>query len=243
MTSPVIPGTAPARGPVYPPAIPTSDLPDAGGRTPVERAHRTQQAVAADYSRWRAAHSRDISPDVLKANAGAYAVSNPALQLPAVLDAVKQDSDAASAKVNDLIKGNRVPDDNVADQIAAQRYSSKWQRRLDALDGPKAVAAAQDLVNGASGPEIVVLSEELGDYLVSRNLPVGWLPDALAKVIPGVAEASADAILKARQHAVVTANHQRLQHAMESDLAAPPLIDPTTVTSTPYSDVYSDGSA
>ena len=31
--------------PVYPPPIPTAELPDAGGKTPAERAFRTRQAV------------------------------------------------------------------------------------------------------------------------------------------------------------------------------------------------------
>ncbi len=123
-----LPGTRPARR-VYPPPIPTSDLPDPGGRTPVERAHRTQQAVAADYTRWRAAHSKDISPDVLKANAGAYGVSNPALALPGVLDAVKADAEGSAKRVNDLIKSNRVGDD-VASQLAATRFWAGRRGRL-----------------------------------------------------------------------------------------------------------------
>lgn len=236
-----LPGTRPARR-VYPPPIPTSDLPDPGGRTPVERAHRTQQAVAADYTRWRAAHSKDISPDVLKANAGAYGVSNPALALPGVLDAVKADAEGSAKRVNDLIKSNRVGDD-VASQLAATRFWARAQRTLDAQRyGAKVVAAAQNLVATASAAEIPVLAEELSDYLASRSIPTGWLSAALASKIPGLADASADATLKARQHAVVAANHQKLFKAIQSDTAVPQLIDPSTMTSQPYSDGYSNSS-
>ena len=42
--------------PVYPPPVPVGPVPDPGGATPVEHAFRTQQAVSAAYTRWRAAH-------------------------------------------------------------------------------------------------------------------------------------------------------------------------------------------
>ena len=235
MSSPTLPGTKPTR-PSFPPPIPTWDLPDPGGATPQEHAHRTQKAVAADYTRWRAAHSRDIDPNVLKANAGAYSVSNPATQLPGVLDAVRQDSEDANRHVNDLVKGNRVGDD-IASQLAAQRFWARAQRSLDATkDGAKAVAAARDLVNTTEDNQIPVLSEELASYLASRSLPTGWLTEALAQRIPGLAEAASDAILKARQYAVLQANHQKLQKAFDADVDAPPLLDPADQTSQPYSD-------
>ena len=235
MTSPALPGTKPSR-PVYPPPVPTGQLPDAGGRTAAEHAHRTQQAVADLYTRWRAAHSRDIDPNYLKDNAGAFSVSDAALQLPDVLDAVRQDSDDANRKVNDLITSQRVGDD-VASQIAAQRYWSRAQRTLDAQrDGAKAVAAARDLVDSASDNQVPVLAEELSSYLASRSLPTDWLSGALANKIPGLAEARADAIVKARQLALVHHNHRALSDAIAKDTAAPKLLNPNDVTAEPYRD-------
>jgi hypothetical protein len=172
----------PAR-PAYPPPIPSGFI-DFRGKTPVERALRTQQAVADQYSRWRAAHSKDIDPDVLKDNAGAFQVSDAALALQPALEAVQADAKAASSRVNDLLKGTRVGDD-VASQIAAQRYWNRTQRTLDAItDTPKVVAAAQDLVAHADDKAVPVIAEELSSYLASRNAPTGWLPDALASKIP-----------------------------------------------------------
>lgn len=46
-TSTAIPGTRPSR-PAYPPPVPVGFI-DPGGTTPVEHAHRTQQAVAQQY--------------------------------------------------------------------------------------------------------------------------------------------------------------------------------------------------
>jgi len=226
------PGTKPSRI-SYPPPVPTGFV-DPGGKTPVEKALRTQQAVAELYSRWRAAHPSGIDPDVLKNNAGAFSVSDAALALQPALDAVKAYSDAASKKVSDLIDGQKVGDD-VASQIAAQRFWDRSRRTLDSIkDGSKAVAAAQNLVANASGDQIPVLVEELSDYLAQRNLPAGWLPDALSQKIPGLSDAQADATLKARQHAVLAQNHHALTNAIEKDLAAPPLLDPSQVSAEPY---------
>jgi hypothetical protein len=239
MTS-ALPGTKPSR-PSYPPPIPTSDLPDQGGATPQIAAHRTQLAVKADYERWRAAHSPDISPDILKSNSGAYAVSNPALQLQGVLDAAKQDSEDANRKANDLIKGTRVGDD-VASQLAAQRYWARAQRTFDAQSsGSKAVAAARNLIDSASGAEIPVLAEELSSYLASRSLPTDWLAGALAAGIPGLSDATAEAAVKAKQHAILQRNHQALTDAFQKDVPAPQLLSPDIATSTPYSDGYTGG--
>jgi hypothetical protein len=65
-------------------------------------------------------------------------------------------------------------------------------------------------------------------------VPTGWLPDALAHSIPGLADASADAIVKARQLVVLQHNHQALIAAMEKDFATTQLLDPTQVTAEPY---------
>ena len=80
------PTVRPAR-PAYPPPIPSGFI-DPGGKTPVEKALRTQAAVHKIYSDWRAAHSKDIDPDVLKRNAGAFSVSDAALALPEAVRAV-----------------------------------------------------------------------------------------------------------------------------------------------------------
>jgi hypothetical protein len=60
--------------------------------------------------------------------------------------------------------------------------------------------------------------------------------DALSNRIPGLAEAQADKILKARQHDVVAMNDDLLANAMVKDLNPPPLLDPFSdaVNSTPY---------
>jgi hypothetical protein len=113
------PTVRPAR-PAYPPPIPSGFI-DPGGHTPVEHALRTQQAVADQYARWRAAHSKDIDPQVLKDNASAFSVSDAALALPEAMRGVLDDSDAATKKVNDIIKSQKVGDD-VASQIAAQQF-------------------------------------------------------------------------------------------------------------------------
>jgi hypothetical protein len=141
----------------------------------------------------------------LKDNAGLFAVSDAALQLPCAMAAVKDDSDVATKKVNDLIRGTRVSDD-VASQLAADRYWRRTQRTLDSIKDPaKLVAAAQDVIANADDQTVPVLTAELGDYHATRNVPTGWMPDALADKVPGLADASADAITKARQYAVPAA--------------------------------------
>jgi hypothetical protein len=134
---------------------------------------------------------------------------------------VRQDADAATKKVNDLVKG--IPfGDEVASQIAAQRFWARAQRTLDSIkDTPKVVAAAQDLVANADDAQVTVLVEELGDYLASRNVPIGWLPDAPASKVPGLSDAATDAIRKAKQHAILLQNHNALTNAFAKDIAAP----------------------
>jgi hypothetical protein len=232
MTFGVLPGTRPSR-PAYPPPVPVGFV-DPGGHTPVEKALRTQQAVADQYTAWRAAHSPNIDPDVLKDNAGAFQVSDAALALAPALNAVKADADAATSKVNDLISDTRVGDD-VASQIAAQRWWSRAQRTLDSIKDPaKVAAAARDLVANADDKAVPVIAEELPDYLASRNVPAGWLPEVLADRVPGLSDAKANATLKARQHAILQQNHNALTHAFAKDTAAPQLIDPAMATAQPY---------
>lgn len=228
-----IPGTRPARR-VHVPPVPNGTLPDPGGRDAAERAHRLQRQTADLYARWRASFPAGIDPNELKDAAGQFAYSDAALALPDALAAVKDDADAATKKVSDLIKGTRVGDD-VASQIAAERYWRRSERTLDSIkDLSKLTAAARDLIAGADAKTVPVLAEELADYLATRNVPTGWLPDALADKVPGLADASAQAITKARQYAVLQRNHQALTNAMAKDLAVPMLLDPSQVSAQPY---------
>jgi hypothetical protein len=220
--------------PAYPPPVPSGFI-DPGGITPVERALRTQAAVHKQYSDWRAAHSRDIDPDILKSNAGAFQVSDAALALPPVLDAVRADADAAKAKVDGLVSDQKVDASDVAAQLAADRFWRRTERTLDNIkDTSKAVAAAQGLIANADDAQIPVLAEELSSYLASRNVPTGWLTDAMLSRIPGLSDAQADATLKARQAAIVGQNHQNLVRAMEKDTDPAPLLDPYQATSQAY---------
>jgi hypothetical protein len=132
------PTVRPARR-AYPPPIPSGFI-DPGGKTPVERALRTQQPVADQYTAWRAAHSPNIDPDVLKDNAGAFQVSDAALALQPALDAVKADANAAQSKVDDLIKSQKVSND-VEARLAAQSFWHRKERVLHWLPGIHALHA------------------------------------------------------------------------------------------------------
>jgi hypothetical protein len=232
MTQAAMPGTRSAR-PAYPPPLPVGFI-DPGGVTPVERALRTQMAVAQQYSDWRGAHSPDIPPEVLRDNKSAFQVSDAALALPEAMRGVLDDSDAASKRVADLINGQRVGDD-VASQIAAQRYWARAQRTLDSIkDSAKAATAARDLVANADDKAVPVIAEELSDYLASRGIPTGWMAEALSQKIPGLSDAQTAATLAARQAAVLAVNHENLTRAMAKDTAAPPLLDPYRVSAEPY---------
>ena len=224
----------PAR-PDYPPLVRSGPLPDVGGKDPVEHADRYQHAVADDYTDHHQARcSTNIPPEALKATAGAYAVSEAALHLPEVLKAVKQNADDAAAKVNDILRGARVSDDNV-DQVKAQRFWARTQRGLDAIKDPaKLVAAAQAVIANADAADIPTIAEELSEYMASRGVAAGWIPTALATKIPGLAAAQAAAILASRQHAILLQNSNLLRNAMAKDIAAPPLQSPLAVTAEPY---------
>jgi hypothetical protein len=230
----IMPGTKSSRV-AYPPTVPAGFV-DPGGATPADRAYRTQKAVAKAYSDWRAAHSPDISPDVLQRNAGAFAVSDAALALPGVLDAVKDDAKDATRKSLDLVRNNRV-DGDTASQVGAQRFWTRAQRQLESIREPsKVLSAVQDLIDNATDAEIPVLSEELPLYLSTRNVPATALMGALAARIPGLQEAQSDERVKARQHAILQQNHHHLVNAINKDVAAPPLLSPLGVDATPYTD-------
>jgi len=202
--------------------------------TPLSAAHRLQQQTADLYSRWRGSFPDGIDPDELKDAAGQFAYSDAALALPDALSAVESAANAATRRVSDLVKGTRVGAD-VASQLAAQRYWARAQRNLDAAKDPaKVVAAAQNLIANADEGQTRVLAEELADYLASRSVPAGWLPDALALKIFGLSNAAADAIQKAKQHAILLQNYNALTNAFAKDIAAPQLLDPTIATATPY---------
>ena len=178
--------------------------------------------------------------DTLKRNAGAFAESPVAGQLSPVLAAVSDDHQAATKRVQDLIKNAGV-DNDPGNRAFAQQYSDRKKAVLDSIkDHSKAVAAARDLLANADDAEVPVLNEQLTDYLTSRNLPTGWLPGALAAKLPGLADATSDAIVKARQRDIIRHNHAALTNAIKKDHAAPPLIDPGTATAIPYTDSYAD---
>jgi len=232
------PTVRPARR-AYPPPIPSGFI-DPGGKTPVERALRVQQAVVQQYSDWRAAHSPNIAPDVLKDNAGAFQVSDAALALQPALDAAKADADAAHQKVEDAIAGLTVPD---GQHDAARRIWDRDRYQLDAAkDIAAKVAVAQDLIAQAKDLELRTLQEELPAYFKTQKLPGGkpvpmdWLIPALAARIPGQDDTKSDAILKQRQVGVLAQNHAMLNNAMEKDLPAPPIYSPysAAITSEPY---------
>jgi hypothetical protein len=163
-------------------------------------------------------------------------VSDAALGLAPALDAVKSDAQAAADKVDELAGSHTVGDD-VASRLAAQSYWHRKGRVLDSVkDTPKLVTAVQDLIRSAIDDQVRVLSDELPDYLASRYVPAGLLPTALASKVPGLSDAQADAITKERQLAILRQNHQALTNAMAKDLAVPPLLDPSQVSSEPYGD-------
>lgn len=224
--------------PAYPPPVPVGFI-DPGGTTPVEHAFRTQQEVHQAYSDWRAAHSKDISPDLLRDNAGAFSVSDAALALEPALDAVKADADAAQGRVDDLVKGQKVGSD-VEARLAAQSFWHRKERVLDSVtDKTKLVAAVQELIRSAPDDQIPTLTEELPDYLASRGIPSDWLSTALASKVPGLDDAQSEATLKNRQHAVLAQNHAALSRAIANDNPPPPLYSPYSAAIT--SEAYTNG--
>jgi hypothetical protein len=70
--------------------------------------------------------------------------------------------------------------------------------------------------------------------LESRAAPSDWLNTALARRIPGAADAAAESRLKAKQLAVVRDNHERLLHAVKADVEPPYLVDPLRVDASEY---------
>ncbi|OBI90966.1 hypothetical protein A9X00_18240 [Mycobacterium sp. 1245805.9] len=159
------------------------------------------------------------------------------MALGPALDAAKAHADAAGAKVDGAVKGQRVDTSDVAAQLAADRFWRRAERTLESITGaPKLAQAAQDLIANANDAQIPVLAEELGPYLASRNVPTGWLSNALAARVPGLSDAQADATLLARQYAVLAQNHANLTKAFAADTNPPPLLDPYSeaITSVPY---------
>ena len=216
----------------FPPPVPTTELPDPGGDTPEARAFNRQRQVADDYTAWRASHSPNISPDDLKANAGAYAESAPAGQLlPALKDAeadAQQASDRASAALDGLAVAPEA-------EARALRVWSRVMRTLDSKSGPARIsAAARDVVANADPADIAVLRDELPAYLDGKGAPSDWLPAALAAKVPSAAEAATEAKLKLKRLGALHSNHDRLTRAFKADVDVPPLFDPAKITGEDY---------
>lgn len=220
--------------PSFPPPVPTAEVPEADAALPpAQRAHALQTAAAQQYSQWRAAHSPDIEPDVLKANAGAFAAA-PVItkQLPAALSAVAADADQAQQRVRDTLNSATVKPE---DEARASRVWARAVRLLDSKSSPPEVSsAARQLVEEAGPADVAVLREELPSYLESRQAPSDWLDTALAQKIPGAADAVAESNLKAKQLAAVRSNHDRIVHAVKADVDPPYLVDPSTVSAEDY---------
>jgi hypothetical protein len=216
----------------FPPPVPTTELPDPGGDTPHARAYNRQRQVAEDYTNWRASHSPDILPDDLKANAGAYANSAPARQLAPALRDAEADTAQANDRLSDALDGQTVAPEQ---ENRARRVWDRYVRLLDSKSGPAQVsAAARDLVASADPADIPVLREELPAYLDAKQAPRDWLPAALAAKVPAAAQAAAEAKLKAKQLDMLRSNHARLTNSIVKDVDAPPLFDPSTVSTDDY---------
>ncbi|OBJ81989.1 hypothetical protein [Mycobacterium asiaticum] len=236
MTS-ILPG---AKGrPAYPPQIPPFNA-DVGGADPIEHAFRTQQAVHHQYGDWLAAHSRDIDPDILKTNSGAYQFSDGALALEPALAAAQAHADEAGQRVKPAVAGLTVPDDM---QDQARRIWDRTKPQLDAANGTAAKAAvAQQLIAKAQGIGLATLAEELPSYFAALRalgggpVPMDWLTDALAARVPGQDDAQADATLRARRVAVLAQNHASLTRAIANQNPPPPLYSPYSevITAEPY---------
>lgn len=220
--------------PSFPPPVPTAEVPEPDAALPpAQRARALQTAAAQQYSDWRAAHSPDIDPDLLKQNAGAFAAAPVVTkQLPAALSAVAADADAAQQRVRDTLNGASVKPE---DENRARRVWDRAVRLLDSKSGPAEVsAAAGNLVANADPADVAIYGEELPAYLESRQAPSDWLDAALAQKIPGAADAAAESKLKQKQLAVVRSNHDRLVHAVKADVDPPYLVDPSTVSADDY---------
>jgi hypothetical protein len=220
--------------PSFPPPVPTAEVPEPDASLPpAQRAHALQAAAVQQYLAWRAAHSPDIEPDVLKANAGAFADAPViAKQLPATLSAVAADADQAQQQVRDTLSRATVKPE---DEARASRVWARAVRLLDSKSSPPEVfAAARDLVANADPADVAIYREELPAYLESRQAPSDWLDTALARKIPGAADAVAASKLKAKQLAAVRSNHDRTVHAVKADVDPPYLVDPSTVSAEDY---------
>jgi hypothetical protein len=218
--------------PSFPPPVPTAPLPDPGGRSPSEAAYRTQASVVNAYHAWRAAHSPNIDPDVLKGNAGAFSTSGPAQQLSPALAPMEQAVDDANHKVTDLIKAQTVAPEDVP---AANWYWQSAVRNFDATNGPAQIAsAAQALIANADAAQQRALADQLPSYLASRNVPTGWLPGALAAGVDGLSDAVADAKVATKQLGVLRQNYSQITAAMAKDLAVQGIMDPASVTADDY---------
>jgi hypothetical protein len=148
------------------------------------------------------------------------------------LDAVKAESDGAAKQLSDAVASVRVPDEQA---LQAQRIWPRLSRRLDNANGvPQKAALARDLINNADGLTLATLREELPDYLKAAGVPTDWLPGALAARIPAAADAVTNGTKLARAHAILQRNHQALTRAIDKDTEVPPLLDPTQVNATPY---------
>jgi hypothetical protein len=220
--------------PSFPPPVPTAEVPEPDASLPpAQRAHALQTAAVQQYSQWRAAHSPDIDPNVLRQNAGAFAAA-PVItkQLPAALSDVAADADQAKQRVRDTLSGATVKPD---DEARASRVWARYVRLLDSKPSPPEVsAAARELVANADPADVAVLREELPSYLESRSAPSDWLDSALAQRIPGAADAAAESRLKQKQLAVVRDNHERILHTVKADVAPPYLVDPSRVDGSEY---------
>lgn len=132
---------------------------------------RTKAAALESYSSTPAARDAVASVEAAKAHRDALA-ARPAEQQAAMTTAV----DAGS-------------------QTAAQRQWERDRRLLDAQGnvGQMFTTAAKLISNAATPEQLNVHAEELPSYLASKGHPSSWVPDALAKAAPQLAEARSDA--------------------------------------------------
>lgn len=166
-----------------PPAAPAPKI------TTVSTAFETMKSVRSAHQKYLAelaASKSKFSPDGYRAKVLGFKDSPEAQAVDQHEAAVIARRDKAAADYEQTLANLSRPGDS-AEEL---RNSRAWDRHKRTIDNAKSpVAAARAAVSQAKPEELGVLLDELPAHLAATGHPTDWINQAVAQVVPGVANA------------------------------------------------------
>jgi hypothetical protein len=139
------------------------------------------------------------------------------------VNALRARRDELAVNIEKQRGGLTVPTDDMAAQVAAQRWFQRTKPVWDRLDSGQLAAAVRDAVAAADAHTLAAIAEDTGPYLQSRGLnPAVILEPPIQAKLPGLSQSTADLANFDKALVIAEINQRQLHHAYNRGTVPPP---------------------